>query len=197
MRPPNVGVRVLKLCRAVLIILLLFCLNSHANEGARCSSLFRSEDLESRFENGHNKSLVSVMTRMRDFEYSIQEFVEGLTPKTQSEYLKDESSKFRNNDALNEVLDIAHKYEKILSHLIEHSDHMMMSPRIQMIPVEKRQAFAEGYKMAYVKYLETFHRLTENLESMKDQDPSTWNNQIAKNLLMQLHAQMGEAHNKF
>lgn len=181
----------------MVLFILLFSFNSHADAGASCSSLFNSESLESRFENGHNKSLVGVMNRMRDFEHAIQEFVDGLTPKIPSAYIKDNSAKYRNSEALNEILEVVHKYEKILIHLVQHSDHMMMSPRIQMIPAEKRQAFIEGYKMSYVKYLETLHKLTENFESFKDQDPAAWNNQVAKDLLMQLHTQMGEAHNKF
>ncbi len=183
----------------VLSILLVFvALNSHADGGSQCSSLFRDGvRAQPHFENGHNTSLRSVMLRIKEFDDNIREFVDGLTLKTPSKYIPDNSAKYRNAEALNEILDIVHKYEKILSHLVEHSEHMMMSPRIQMIPAAKREAFIEAYKQSYVNYLATFHRLTENLESFEGKDPATWNNREARDILMELHTQMGLAHNKF
>lgn len=150
-----------------------------------------------RFENGHNESLRNVMIRMRDFEFAIREFVDGLAPKPESEFLKDRSLQFRNKEKLEEILEITEKYEKILSHLVEHSDHMMMSPRIQSIPKEKQTQFMAMYKQAYVNYLEAFQKLKLELESYKDLEPSQWNNKNAQSILMDMHTQMGAAHNRF
>ena len=181
------------------IFTFFLSLSSYASQ---CSSLFELEKnhevkREAKFENGHNQPLRNVMLKMKEYEDSIREFVGGLTPKNQSIYLKDNSAEYRNPKALAEILEIAYKYEKILSHLVEHSDHMMMSPRIQSIPAERREAFIQGYKQAYVDYLETFHRLVENIKSYEGKDPATWNNEVARDLLMEMHSQMGAAHNKF
>ena len=182
----------------VFLILNLVVTVAFAEGSSQCISLFGETKAETyKFENGHNNSLRQVMIRMRDFEYTITEFVDGLTPKLESKYVKDNSSKYRNVEALDEVLALTYKYEKILKHLIEHSDHMMMSPRIQMVPVEKRAQFIERYKQAYIEYAETFHQLVVVLESFKKQDPSQWDPTGARDLLMSLHTQMGNAHNRF
>ncbi|MES2769657.1 MAG: hypothetical protein V4596_10985 [Bdellovibrionota bacterium] len=188
----------MKIGTILLILLVLGTLSSQANEGLQCSSLFREGPKEQpHFENGHNVPLKNIMQKMKELEDNIREFVDGLTPKNFSKYIPDNSAKYRNLEALKEILDIADTYEKILNHLVEHSDHMMMSPRIQMIPAEKREAFVEKYKQSYVNYLATFQRLKYSLENMEGKDPSTWNNLEAQNILMELHGQMGAAHNKF
>ena len=177
---------------------MIFSQSAFANV-LTCSSLF-SEKIEVKsynFENGHNNSLRSVMLRMKEFEDSIREFVEGLNPSLESKYIKDNSAQFRNLAALREILDIVYKYEKVLNHLVEHSDHMMMSPRIEMMPLEKRATFIAMYKQAYVNYLETFKKLIVVFEGYEKQDPSLWNNREAQDVLMELHSQMGAAHNRF
>jgi hypothetical protein len=182
----------------IFISLILFGANSYSKD--QCSEFFNSEIRpirEAKFENGHNVPLQNVMLKMRDYDFAIREFVDGLIKKNESKYLEDDSSKFRNLDALKEVVVIAEKYQKILSHLVEHSDHAMMSPRIQMIPIEKREEFVQKYKQAYVSYLETFDRLVEELKSLNDQEPSVWDPQQLQSLLMQLSSQMAAAHNRF
>lgn len=177
---------------------MLFGTHSFAKEGNLCQSLFlNSKELTPQFENGHNVPLKNVMLKMKEYESSIEEFVDALTPKIASKYIKDDSGKFRDINVLTEIIEMAKKYEKVLSHLIEHSDHLMMSPRIQMKPIEKRPEFALEYKQAYVDYLETYKLLVGELEYLKTQSPSDWNSQKAKDIILNLHAQMAAAHNRF
>ncbi len=171
-------------------------------KGPHCSSLFENSDVvtrrvqkEPQFVNGHNESLRVVMIRMRDFENQIREFVEGLNVRGESKYLS--AKDYRNFEALEKTIDIVAKYEKILNHLVLHAKDMMMTARIEMIPVEKRAEFLEGYKQSYLEYLEGVSLLRLELEAYRNINPSQWNNQRAKDILMSLHTQMGASHNKF
>lgn len=176
-------------------------MHSYAKVGLQCSTLFSALEAKSsrdpHFENGHNVPLKNVMLKMKDYENSIQEFVNALAPRMESKYLKDDSQEYRNQDTLKEIIEISKKYEKVLTHLVEHSDHLMMSPRIQMIPAEKRSEFIQKYKQSYIDYLETYKKLVAELESYQEKDPSDWDSKSARDILMQLHVQMGAAHNRF
>lgn len=195
----------LKLKIIFLILLLIsigfISVDSYAESLLQCSSLFQStENRTSRapkFENGHNVPLRNVMLKVREYESAVVEFIDGLNPVVESEFIKDNSSKYRNVQTLEEILDIAKKYEHILNHLVEHSDSMMMSSKIERIPPEKRQEFIQNYKMAYVNYLATYKKLVDQLELFQSQDPASWDNKISREILMDLNNQMGNAHNRF
>ena len=180
----------------MVLISLIFSVGAFA-EGNQCLPLFNSTEKNYTFENGHNTGLRNIMLNIQKSEHEIQEFVDGLTPKAQSQFVRDRSQEFRNPEKLKNILEVAHKYQKILNHLVEHADHMMMTPRIQMIPAERRAEFIQKYKDSYVLYRDTFDRVVIELESFQTQDPSQWNNSMLKSIFMELHTQMGAAHNKF
>lgn len=175
--------------------------SSFAKATLQCSSLFFEIESKAprvaKFENGHNAPLRNVMFKIREYEFAIVDFIEGLNPAAPSKYVKDNSAKYRNPEALTQILDIAKKYEHILTHLVEHADSMMMSAKIEKIPLEQRAEFARRYKLAYVEYLATYKTLVAQLESFQVQDSKSWDNKISKEILMDLNNQMGNAHNRF
>lgn len=176
-------------------------LNSFAKTPLQCSSLFfEIESKASRvakFENGHNVPLQNVMLKVREYESAIVDFIGGLNPVAPSKYAKDTSEKYRNAQALTQILDIAKKYEHILTHLVEHADSMMMSSKIERIPIERRAEFTQKYKLSYINYLETYRMLLAELESFQTQDPKSWDNKVSKEILIDLNNQMGNAHIRF
>jgi len=193
----------LKLKITFLILLGFFAADSYsyAKSPRQCSSLFSEEVSQTprtaQFEDGHNVPLRNVMLKVREYEAAVVDFIDGLNPVVESEFIKDDSAKYRNTQALEEVLVIAKKYEHILTHLVEHSDSMMMSSKIERIPPEKRQEFIQNYKMAYVNYLVMYKKLVDQLELFQSQDPASWDNKISREILMDLNNQMGNAHNRF
>jgi hypothetical protein len=186
----------------IFIILIGFVsVNSYGKSPLQCSTLFF--EIESNpqrvatFENGHNVPLRNIMLKMREYESTVVDFIEGLNPVMASRFVKDDSQKYRNLQALEKTLDIAKKYERILTHLVEHADNMLMTSKIERIPPEKRQEFIRNYKMAYVDYLATYQKLVAQLELFQSQDPATWDNEISREILRDLNNQMGNAHNRF
>jgi hypothetical protein len=175
--------------------------NSFAKTPLQCASLFLEIETQAprmaKFEDGHNVPLRNIMFKIREYESAIADFVDGLNPAGASKYLKDDSEKYRNPQALTQTLEIAKKYEHILTHLVEHADSIMMSARIERVPPEQRAEFIEKYKLSYVHYLATYKELVSELESFQSQDPKSWDNKILREILMDLNNQMGNAHNRF
>lgn len=174
-------------------------MNAYADTGNRCSMLFNEPQVQSlyRFENGHNVSLRKIMIKLKEYQDSIEEFANALTPQPPSPYLKDRSLEFRTPEALSRTLDLAYKYQKILNHLAEHSSTLMMTPRIEMIPVEKRADFIKKYKESYVVFAEAFKEVVFELEQLQNQSPSEWNNFNLQKTMMTLHSLMGASHDRF
>lgn len=163
-----------------------------------CSRLFESEirtQKSYKFENGHNVPLRNVMIKLKEYQDTLEEFVNGLNPKVSSPYVKARS--YRNAESLATALDAAYKYQKILNHLVEHASDLMMTPRLEMIPAEKRAEFIKRYKEAYVVFAEGFKSVVLELEMMKSKNPEQWNNARIKDHMMHLHTLMGEYHNRF